>query len=160
MKHVLPLLAVAGLTGCAQIQSVFSPAQTPAAAAATTTAEPVETLDPTPPPPPPETARTAEEFDTTTDEDRAEAAAPPEGGDTALGTVVASLGDPADPGFWLKTGLVDTLTPGRVETAAGESANVELRPGGEGSSAQISLAAMRLLGLSLTDLPELTVYAD
>ncbi len=130
-------------------------------------AAPPRTLDPTPPPPPPAAARTVDEFDTTSAEDRAEAAAAPAPEEAAserrLGTTIASLGSPTEPGFWLETPLVSEVTPGRVELSGGaRSANVELRPSGgsAGSGSQISLAALRLLEVPLTDLPELTVYAD
>ena len=122
----------------------------------------VETLDPTPPPPPPPQARTVAQFDTTTAEDRAEATAAPEpAGETRLGTTIATLGSPADPGIWLKTPLVSELLPGRVDYN-GTSVNLELRPsGGEArSGSQISLPAMRLLDAPLTGLLELTVYKD
>lgn len=124
----------------------------------------VETLDPTPPPRPPARARTAEQFDTTSAEDRAEAlAAPAEpAGERKLGTTVASLGSPTDPGIWIKTPLVSEVTMGRAEVAAtGKSVNVELRPSGTaaGSGSQISLPAMRLMEVPLTELPELVLYA-
>jgi hypothetical protein len=121
-------------------------------------APPVETLDPTPPPPPPAAARTVEEFDTTTEEDRAAAVAAPVGGQE-LGTTIASLGSPTEPGIWLRTGLVTELVQGRVEYQ-GKSVNLELRPSGGPATAgsQISLAAMRLLDAPLTGLPELTIY--
>lgn len=121
-----------------------------------------ETLDPTPPPPPPAAARTVEEFDTTTAEDRAAAvAAPVAAGETLLGTTIASLGSPTVPGIWMETPLVTSLTMGRVEVAeSGASVALELRPSGgeEGSGSQISLAALRLLEVPLTALPELRVY--
>ena len=117
-----------------------------------------QTLDPTPPPAPPPAARTAEEFDTTTAEDRAAAVAAPVG-EQQLGTTIASLGSPTEPGIWLRTGLVTELVQGRA-AYQGTSVNVELRPSGGPASAgsQISLAAMRLLGAPLTGLPELTVF--
>nr|WP_246849340.1 D-galactarate dehydratase [Rubellimicrobium arenae] len=76
-----------------------------------------------------------------------------------LGTTVASLGSPANPGLWLETPLVSEPTQGRVEYN-GQSVALELRPsGGEpGSGSQISLEAMRALGAPLTGLPELTVF--
>jgi hypothetical protein len=49
------------------------------------------------------------------------------------------------------------VTQGRIETAAGKSLALELRPGTGG--ALLSLAAFQALGLSLTDLPEVTVFA-
>jgi len=73
-----------------------------------------------------------------------------------------STRDPADPGIWLKTPLVDTLTMGRIEyPEAGTSINIELRPldAEPGSGSQISLPAMRLLEAPLTGLPELVDFA-
>ena len=123
---------------------------------------PVETLDTTPPPPPPVGANTAEEFDTTSAEDRAAALAPVEpAGEERLGTTLATLGNPADPGIWIETGLVTTLTPGRVEVpGTGATINLELRPSGGSADAgsEISLPAMRLLSLPFTAIQELVVY--
>ena len=75
-----------------------------------------------------------------------------------LGVVVAALGSPAEQGFWLSASIIATTAPGRVETSSGQSVAVELRPGQGG--ALLSLAAYRALGLALTDLPELTVFAQ
>ncbi|KIQ68359.1 hypothetical protein [Wenxinia marina] len=161
MRHI-PLIALPLLAACASpsLPGFGEPATVDAAAAAAA-APPPETLDPTPPPPPPANATTAAEFDTTTEEDRAEAQAEAEGGETRLGTTLATLGNPAEPGIWIETPYVDTVTAGRVETAAGEGINVELRPSGgaAGSGSEISLPAMQLLGLSLTAIEELTVYS-
>lgn len=114
-------------------------------------------------PPPPRTARTAEQFDTTTEAERAAALAPaPPGGAERLGTTLASLGDPAAPGFWLETPLVTSTRQGRVVLpGTGTAVQVELRPisGPATGGSRISLAAMRLLGLPLTDIAELEVYA-
>jgi hypothetical protein len=108
-------------------------------------------------------ARTAEEFDTTTPaERRAAAAAPAPAGEARLGVTVASLGDPSAPGFWLETPLVAEVRQGRVLLAAtGASVQVELRPiaGAATAGSRLSLAALRLLGVGLTDLPEIEVYA-
>jgi hypothetical protein len=156
------LIPVLTLAACESpsLQGLLTPAAAPVEVVETPE-EPVETLDPTPPPPPPPTARTVEQFDTTTAEDRAEALAvePAPAPSNELGTTIASLGPPADPGIWLKTPLVTTLTPGRVEYQ-GNSVNVELRPSGgaAGSGSQISLAAMRLIEAPLTGLPEVTVF--
>lgn len=156
MKKLI-LLAALALSACnsPEFQAMFG---APDVVAVALPAPPPPTLDPTPPPPPPAAARTVEEFDTTTAEDRAAAVAAPVG-QTALGTTIASLGSPTDPGIWLLTGLVTELVQGRVEYE-GQSVNVELRPSGGAATAgsQISLAAMRLLGAPLTGLPELTVY--
>ncbi|MDO5658934.1 MAG: hypothetical protein Q4G36_11515 [Paracoccus sp. (in: a-proteobacteria)] len=103
----------------------------------------------------------AAQLDTTSAEERqAAAAAPAEpAGEQRLGSTVASLGDPTDAGFWLKTPLVSATTPGRI-TYRGKSANVELRPlsGPASGGSQISLPAMQLLGIGLTDLPEIEVF--
>jgi hypothetical protein len=165
MKYA-PLVLVLPLSACASLQAAFAP-QNPdadaiaAAAAAAAPPQEIVTLDPTPPPPPPASATTAAEFDTTTDEDRQAALAPVEAaGETRLGPTLVTLGNPANPGIWLETGYVNEVTAGRVETASGQSINIELRPsGGEpGSGSEISLPAMQLLGLSLTAIVELTVY--
>lgn len=113
-------------------------------------------------PPPSRAARTADQFDTTTDEQRAAARVAPSDDETRLGETVASLGDPTESGLWIKTPLVSTQQSGRIEyPATGESAVVELRPSdADGSGSQVSLAAMRLIGAPLTDLPTLVVYGN
>ena len=158
MKRLI-LLAFAALAACdaPSLQGLFTPVTAP-------TAAPVPTLDPTPPPPPPSDARTVDQFDTTTEEDRQAAlSAPAPAAEQALGVTNASLGSPTDPGIWLKTALVSELTPGRVENPAnGQSVSLELRPSGgaAGSASQLSLAAMRLLGIPLTELADVKVYAN
>ena len=166
MMRFLPLAGAGllALSGCAQLgmENPFAGPQTTEAAAAAAAPPPVETLDPTPPPPPPASANTAAEFDTTTAEDRAEALAPPEpeAEVAALGTTLATLGNPAEPGIWIETGLVTTLTPGRAEADNGRFVNAELRPSGNApsSGSEISLPAMQLLGLPLTAIAELTLF--
>ena len=81
-------------------------------------------------------------------------------GGNALGNTVASLGDVTEPGLWLKTPLVKAQTPGRVESEGGASLAVMLIPieGEISAGSRISLAAMRGLGLGLTDLPTLSVF--
>jgi hypothetical protein len=93
-------------------------------------------------------------LDTTTAEERAAASAPASGG-ASLGTAVVSLGNPAEQGLWLETPLVSAAGPGRV-VLGGQSVQLELRPG---SANRLSLAAMRLLGVALTDLPEVEVFS-
>ncbi len=183
MKYVITIAALAGLTACAEgsflggMQNTDPAVVVPVAVTVEwpdlspsrgeAFAPPVRpTLDrtqtrPDLPPPPPPTARTVEQFDTTTAEDRAAAVAPPAGGERRLGTTIASLGSPTDPGIWFKTPLVSEVTQGRVDYN-GKSVNVELRPSGgaAGSGSQISLAAMRLIEAPLTGLPEVTVYAN
>jgi hypothetical protein len=79
-----------------------------------------------------------------------------------LGKTIASLGAVAEQGFWLKTPLGGAAREGRVEWADnGNSVKVTLIPkqGEATSGSQISLAAMRALGIPLTALPELIVFA-
>lgn len=112
---------------------------------------------------PPPGARRPEEFDTSTEAERVAALAPPAAATRELGRSVATLGDPAEPGFWMTTPLVEAVRQGRVtHPASGASVAVELRPSGAapGSGSRLSLAAFRALGLALTDLPELIVSAE
>lgn len=109
-------------------------------------------------------AQTAEQFDTTTNAQRAEAVeAAPVSGERKLGTTVGSLGNPAEPGFWLKTPLVSVATKGRLEyPSSGKSVAVNLIPidGPKTAGSRVSLAALRLLEAPLAGLPELIVYAE
>lgn len=114
-------------------------------------------------PPPPVAAKTAEAFDTTTPEQRAAAAAPATAPTKALGKTVASLGSPTEPGLWLKTPLVKTEVQGRVTNPAnGKSSVVTLLPieGPATAGSRMSLAALRLIGASLTDLTEVEVALE
>ncbi len=80
-----------------------------------------------------------------------------------LGTTVASLGDAAQPGLWLKTPLVRAEQPGRIRSVeTGQSVAVTLIPieGPETAGSRLSLAAMQAIGASLTGLPEVEVTAD
>jgi hypothetical protein len=168
MKHRVASLLFAALiplSGCATMPAFLGGSPSPLAGdAGLPDAAPVavQTLDPTPPPPPPRSATTAAEFDTTTAEDRAAATsvAPAPAAEAALGTTLATLGSPADPGIWIKTPLVTKLTMGRV-VYQGTSINIELRPSGgaAGSGSQISLPAMRLLGAPLTGIVEVSVFS-
>jgi len=112
-------------------------------------------------PAPKPTANSAAAFDTTTAAQRAEAAQKPATGEAKLGVTIASLGDPTDPGFWMRTGLVSVESKGRIENPkTGKSAKVTLIPTGKpaGAGSEVSLPALRLLEVPLTELPELTVY--
>ena len=160
MKHLI-LLAPVALVACNTpfFQGLTGEDGAPAA----TAAAPAPTLDPTPAPPPPVGANTVDALDTTTQEDRdAALAAPAEPeGEQRLGTTLATLGSPADPGIWIETPLVTELVMGRAEVAAtGKTVNLELRPSGaeEGSGSEISLPAMRLLEVPLTAIQELVLY--
>lgn len=156
----LPLAALA-LSACDApwLGGILPGPTAPVPAAAPAPGAEPRTLDPAPPPPPPPQARTVEEFDTTTQAARAEALAAQDGGGRQLGTTQATLGAAGEPGIWLKTPLVQTVTLGRIEWQ-GTEINVELRPSGgpAGSGSQLSLAAMRLIGAPLTDIVELAVY--
>ena len=151
---ILLILPIVALAGCAtpEFQAIFgttpeAPIATPATVAGTA-------------PPPPSNATTVADFDTTSQADHDAAVTTVAASQASLGTTIASLGSPTEPGIWLKTPLVTTLTAGRLEYQ-GNAINVELRPSGgaAGSGSQISLAAMRLLKAPLTGLPELTVFA-
>lgn len=97
---------------------------------------------------------------TTAAEKRAAASA---GGGTKIGSTVASLGDPTVEGFWVRTPLVSAPAKGRLANPkTGASVGVDLEPlaGEKGAGSQVSLAAMRALGVNLTDLPHLDVYRN
>ncbi|MDO5620657.1 MAG: hypothetical protein Q4G24_04225 [Paracoccus sp. (in: a-proteobacteria)] len=161
------LLLPLALAACTETMTQSATTATTAPAAATAAA-PAAAPAPTPEtaalraPAPRPTARTAAQFDTTTAAQKAEAAkAPAASAETALGETVASLGDPSQGGFWLKTPLVKTRTQGRVVNPAnGKSSKVELIPlsGPASAGSQLSLPAMQLLGISLTDLPKIRVF--
>ncbi len=161
-------LVAASLAGCAELAEELGFSLDPAVPASSEEEEGAgseEVVVPTSvtAPPPRPTARTVEEFDTTTAEDRAAAVATARSSasETRLGATIASLGSPTEPGIWMSTPYVTEVAMGRVENpATGKSVSLELRPSGgvAGSGSQISLAAMRLLDVPLTALPELIVY--
>ena len=104
-------------------------------------------------------AQSAASLDQTTPAEKAIATGtPPQGSERDLGGVVVALGSPAEQGFWLRSALVTATGKGRVVTAAGQSVNVDLQPGT--GAALLSLAAYRALGLGLTELPKVQVYAN
>ncbi len=114
---------------------------------------------------PPPSARTQEALDTTTSAQRIMAAAPaaPDRASRSLGTTVVSLGSPSEPGFWLKTPLVQTRALGRVAHGAnGKSVAVTLIPidGPATGGSRLSLPAMRLIGALLADLTEVEVLHE
>jgi hypothetical protein len=87
------------------------------------------------------------------------ASLPPRAGETALGTETATLGDVADPGLWLLTRHVMAPVRGQVvAVVSGRATQVELRPSG-GAGGRLSLAAMQALGLPITALAQVQVYA-
>lgn len=162
MKHhahiPFALVAVLALGACADGRFADSTwtARQAAAPAAPATEAPIAEI---PRIRPPANARTADQFDTTTAAERVAATAPAPAGGRELGRAVISLGNPAEPGFWLTTGLVTAPSPGRIEAASGTSVQLELRPAaGDGSSGRLSLPAFRALGLPLTSLPEVRIF--
>lgn len=78
-----------------------------------------------------------------------------------LGETVVALGDPAKPGFWLMTPLVDAERPGRLEREGGAVVEVTLIPLDveAGAGSQISLSAMRALDIPITGLIALRVFS-
>lgn len=145
---VLVSIALLPLSGCGMFNRLTAPAVAappPVAAAA-----PLTAIAPI--------AATADALDQSTPEQVAAATAPVAGEERELGRVVVALGSPAEQGFWIKTPLAVVAGKGRVVTADGKSVNVDLQPGSGG--ALLSLAAFRALGLGLTDLPEVTVFAN
>lgn len=104
-----------------------------------------------------------EALDQTSTQERTAALAPPAARTELLGETLASLGSPAETGLWLRTGLVTQVTQGRIEVQNGSgSLRVELRPSGAtaGAGSQLSLSAFTTLGLPLTQLVGLRVYAE
>lgn len=152
MKKILVLTgAMVGLASCGAGGGFGAKPKTPEV-------QIVTPVDPTVVLPPPPGANTAASLDTTTAEQRAQAVAAPIAGARELGKTTVALGSPTEPGFWLRSALVAVAGKGKVVTASGASVAVELRPGTGG--ALLSLPAYRALGLSLTDLPAVTVFAD
>lgn len=80
-----------------------------------------------------------------------------------LGTTIATLGDPSLPGLWVRTPLVQEEGAGRiVDPVTGRSASVRMLPAapGVGTGSQVSLGAMQMLGLGVTELPMVELYTD
>lgn len=161
MRIIAPILVVLALTSGCSVLDRFGPdrraaAPNPAGGGETAPADaPLTALQPLG-----QTgAATAAALDqTSVAEKKAAVAALAAAGERPLGQVAVSLGNPAEQGFWLRTTLVSAAGKGRVETAGGQSVAVDLLPGQSG--AQLSLAAFRALGLTLTDLPQVSVFAN
>lgn len=160
---LIPALGLAACTGMQTASTARPGAATTETAAPTATPAEVQAAAAITqaPKPRPAARASAAQLDTTTTEQKAAAAAPAEKAETKLGSTVASLGDPTEPGFWIKTPLVKTKSIGRiVNPANGKSAKVDLIPmdGPASAGSQVSLPALQLLGVSLTDLPRLDVF--
>lgn len=149
-------LALTATSGCAVLDRLKPATAATAATAAPDASEPVAAA---PAPVLGAGGNTAAALDTTTAaQKQAALAAPAASGERELGKVTVSLGSPAEPGIWLRSALVTAPGKGRVVTASGQSVAVDLLPGQ--GAAQLSLAAYMALGLSLTALPEVTVFAN
>ncbi len=166
MKKRLPVSVLFLLLGaCSQGLPLFGSRGAEGGQSAAMTPGP-DTVRPVPRPgegaqAPPRDAVTVEQFDTTSAADRAAAAdAQAVAHEVNLGVTIASLGSPAKPGFWLETPLVDAPAKGRVVAENGEAVLVDLVPldAPDGAGSRISLAALRLLGVGLTGLHEMTVF--
>lgn len=166
-KHFLITLPFLALAGCDTARTAQDrpdqPAATTQVATAAATAVAAAAAPTATAPTPRPTARSAAEFNTTTAAQRNEAAKPTATGERKLGNTIASLGDPTQPGFWIKTPLVTATGKGRIRNPAnGKSARVELVPlaGAASGGSQVSLPALQLIGVSLTDLPSIEVYQE
>ncbi len=146
-KHLMVVAMVSAFSGCGLIRAPV-PDSNP------------QIVEPVAEPAPLVVAgQTAATLDTTTEAEQAVALAQPAAAaEVDLGLMVVALGSPAEAGFWLSSGAVTAPGKGRVVTAGGASVAVDLRPGTGG--ALLSLAAFRALGLGLTDLPEVRVFAN
>lgn len=144
MKQIVPLFAVLALTGCGLIKARVPDSGPKFVMTAPKQAFGQDTISVT-------------VLDQATVDQKTAAALPVAGGQL-LGTVTVGLGSPTEQGFWLSSNLVTLPATGRVVTATGQSANVELRPSTGG--ALLSFSTYRVLGLTLTDLPALQVYLD
>ncbi|MDQ2091482.1 hypothetical protein [Marimonas arenosa] len=117
---------------------------------------------------PPAGARTVSEFDTTSAAEKQSAAAAAtaaqaSGEGRLLGRTVASLGDPTEPGLWIRTPLVSRPGKGRVVYPVnGKAVQLDLIPidAPVTAGSRMSLAALRVIEAPLTDLPEVEVYAE
>jgi hypothetical protein len=77
-----------------------------------------------------------------------------------LGTVVGSLGNPAEVGFWVKTGFVSEPKAGQITNlATGDSVNVDLFPRtGATDAAEVSLSALRAINAPLAGLSKFDLF--
>lgn len=158
MKHIAPrpvlilILGLWSLSACGLVDRVMGGDAAAAEAPGDVSEGPLTAATPL------GQAQSAAALDQTTEAEKAAAATPATGAGRDLGPVVVALGSPAEQGFWLRSALVTAPGKGRVVTTGGQSVNVDLLPGT--GAASLSLAAFRELGLGLTDLPEVRVYAN
>lgn len=159
MNHVVAIsfLGVMILSGCdLSAPNVMQKAENPAEPAPTAPPEPIKTViqntgD----------RVSASKLDVASAQERKDAVkAVAKSALTSRGTAVASLGNPAETGFWAKTSLVTKQTEGQIKYAqTGQTVNVTLIPrDGGGDGVELSLSAMRTLGAPLTGLPTVEVF--
>lgn len=160
VRRGLVLMSMAALTACGIVPDTLRP-NAPAASAPSETAAQRPVARPvTETALPLDGAQSVGALDTVSPEQKAAASAPAAVG-AALGRTVASLGDPGEPGLWLKTPLVTRQGPGRVVyTATGASVAVTLIPidAPPTAGSRMSLSAFQTLGAPLTGLPEVEVF--
>ena len=170
-KVFTSIIVVCGLSACAIGPKPANEAMPADATAESGVTRPVarpSTLNTTSAARPPAGARTVEQFDTTSTAEKAAAAeaakeAVASGEGKALGATIASLGDPAQPGLWIKTPLVSAPAKGRVVYPKnGKAVELDLIPldGPKTAGSRMSLAALRVIEAPLTDLPEVQVFAN
>ena len=155
MKQIIliPVVALSVLSGCGLVQKIGRPAAAPGSAVeiappvATTTLQPVMGQ-----------AQSAAALDQASAAEKTAAVAKTGQSEQKLGMAVVALGSPPEQGFWVKSALVKAEGKGRVVTASGASVNVDLIP--TDGAASLSFSAFRALGLGLTDLPDVTIYAN
>lgn len=160
MKKIVMPLSVSALllAGCADFALTppnggQTAAPTPAAAPAPTSTRPPLTGAP----------RTVDDFDVASADERQAAVAAPTPSAGSIGTTVASLGDPARPGFWMETPLVSSPQRGSVlYRPTGRRLNLDLIPidGPASGGSRLSLSAMRMLDAPLTGLPRVDVFTN
>lgn len=153
MTRVLASLGIAlSLAGCAtlnQIGAGSAPQQSPELAP---TAKPVSVQ------PLGNRGYSAASLDkTSAEEKKAALAVTASGSEKLLGKSVVALGPPAEAGLWIQSPHVKSVGQGRITAPNGKSLGVELRPATGG--ALLSFSAYQALGLDLTSLPEITLYA-
>ena len=138
------------VVGCGDVKSVFSQKQSAAVAVTTHTQDAPRAK------PRPDDLKAVK-----TVELQAATARPQARPARDLGVTIVALGLLNRDGLWLRTPLVKDEVAGRViYTKLGNSANLTLLPiaGEAGAGSQLSLAAMQVLGIPLTELAEVQVY--
>lgn len=171
MRHVV-LISSVMLAGCAGSMPSMKPAEGAAVeAAASSTVEPTEpvfsdspyasTTAMLPVARPADLVIATELPEETAPVEETELPPPPkpEVKPSTLGTTVASLGNPAEPGIWIKTPLVSSRQKGKITAANGKEVVADFIPidGPATAGSRMSLQAFQALGLPLTDLPEVAL---